>query len=233
MKKTKKTGIERARELAPNGYPDADLARLTFGNNRNNTAAFTESGAVVPPESPENEFGIGNQERAEVALSGIVGFTKACATDDCDAVADFLCDLMHLLDRMPTYYGTMSDNLRRAAGNYAAEIGDGSGHESNPLLAAFKGLLAMGLKQSDVLEALHDADPNVREHDGTIEAARSNYAGDDVEIDDKPLLSVADKGVWVSAWVWVEIEDEDHACESCGETAQDGSGTCITCGAEG
>ena len=28
--------------------------------------------------------------------------------------------------------------------------------------------------------------------------------GHDVEIDDEPVLSVADEGVWVSAWVWVQ-----------------------------
>ena len=103
-------------------------------------------------------------------------------------------------------------------------------------LDQFKALLAAGgLAQGDVLNALHDADPNVTDHEGTIEAARSNYAmgsDDEIEIDDKPLLSVADDGVWVSAWVWVSIPKEDEeewSCDRCGETAQDGSGECITC----
>jgi hypothetical protein len=43
-----------------------------------------------------------------------------------------------------------------------------------------------------------------------IETARELYAmgsDDDVEIDDHPMLSVADEGVWVSAWVWVPRKD--------------------------
>lgn len=82
------------------------------------------------------------------------------------------------------------------------------------LYAVFRALLKQGLTQAEVLELLHDADPNVKDHDGTIEAARSNYADDDCEIDDKPLLSVADEGVWVSAWVYVRTsypEDGDAA----------------------
>ncbi len=48
------------------------------------------------------------------------------------------------------------------------------------------------------------------EHEGTINAARSNYAepsDNDIEVDDEPMLSIADEGVWVSAWVWVPIKD--------------------------
>ena len=40
-----------------------------------------------------------------------------------------------------------------------------------------------------------------------IQKARDEYTMDsscDVEIDDEPVLSVADEGVWVSAWVWVQ-----------------------------
>lgn len=31
----------------------------------------------------------------------------------------------------------------------------------------------------------------------------------ELEIDDEPMLSVADEGVWVSAWIWVERTDEE------------------------
>lgn len=79
-------------------------------------------------------------------------------------------------------------------------------HEFN-LKAAFKVLLTLGLDQATVLEAMHDADPHVKDHDGAIDAARSNYCDDECEIDDKPLLSIADDGVWVSAWVWVYTGD--------------------------
>lgn len=49
-------------------------------------------------------------------------------------------------------------------------------------------------------------------HEGTIQCARSNYADpsdDDIEIDDDPLLSVAEDGVWVQAWVWVRTAEEE------------------------
>ena len=49
-------------------------------------------------------------------------------------------------------------------------------------------------------------------HEDTITAARSNYAepsDGDIEIDDEPMLSVADEGVWVSAWVWVPVPSDD------------------------
>lgn len=40
-----------------------------------------------------------------------------------------------------------------------------------------------------------------------IEAARTKYADDDLEIDDEAFVSEADEGTWVSAWVWVPRED--------------------------
>ena len=43
-----------------------------------------------------------------------------------------------------------------------------------------------------------------------VEQARSTYCTDEIEIDDQPVLSVADGGVWVSAWVWVETPDEGN-----------------------
>jgi len=36
------------------------------------------------------------------------------------------------------------------------------------------------------------------------DAAREEYANDDIEIDDCVMVSVGDGGVWVSAWVWVD-----------------------------
>lgn len=33
---------------------------------------------------------------------------------------------------------------------------------------------------------------------------------DELEIDDGPIVSVGDAGVWVQAWVWVPIEDEEE-----------------------
>lgn len=89
---------------------------------RNNKDMNTEPGVIPPGEGLEN-FDLLNNQRAEFGLHAIVGFVKNCATDDCDAVADMLCDVMHLLDRMPERYGTWEQNLSRAQGHYQAEIG--------------------------------------------------------------------------------------------------------------
>lgn len=45
-----------------------------------------------------------------------------------------------------------------------------------------------------------------------IEGARDKYTvgTDDIEIDESPILSVADDGVWVSAWVWLPLEDDEE-----------------------
>lgn len=63
------------------------------------------------------------------------------------------------------------------------------------------------------------------DHEGTIAAAVDNYAWDngDISFDANPLLSVADDGVFVSAWVWVPIEadDEDPAEGTPGDSRED------------
>lgn len=40
-----------------------------------------------------------------------------------------------------------------------------------------------------------------------INAAREQYANDDIEIDSNATFSVADDGVWVQAWVWVGFDN--------------------------
>ena len=64
-----------------------------------------------------------------------------------------------------------------------------------------------------------------------IQTAREVWADDELRIDDDAEVSRGNDGTWVQAWVLIENEaDQDHECPHCGETAQDGSGTCITCG---
>ena len=48
------------------------------------------------------------------------------------------------------------------------------------------------------------------EFEGHIQSARDNFADDDLEIDDTPLISPGVDGsvVWVNAWVWV-ASDQD------------------------
>lgn len=62
----------------------------------------------------------------------------------------------------------------------------------------------------ELQEVLAELAQHRLDHELTIEAARNNYGNDGIEIDDEPLLSIADEGVWVSAWVWVPIEGEDE-----------------------
>ena len=68
---------------------------------------------------------------------------------------------------------------------------DDASHAANELLAF--------LKEQDDLRSGHE---------GTIGAAQSNYADEDCQIHDQPMLAPAEGGVWVEAWVWVPIEGE-------------------------
>ena len=73
---------------------------------------------------------------------------------------------------------------------------------------------------------LKEADQQRVDHEGTIAAAVDNYAWDDnggISFDANPLLSVADDGVFVSAWVWVPIEadDEEPAEGTPGDSRED------------
>lgn len=36
-----------------------------------------------------------------------------------------------------------------------------------------------------------------------IKGVREVYCSDEIEIDDDPVTSASDEGVWVSAWVWM------------------------------
>lgn len=95
----------------------------------NNTQLNHE--AAPPADGPEN-FDLTNNERAGYALAGLLGFVGTCSTDDEDLVADFLCDLMHLMDRMPKTYGSFDEQLQRARNNYEAEISPQRGPLANP-----------------------------------------------------------------------------------------------------
>lgn len=56
-----------------------------------------------------------------------------------------------------------------------------------------------------------------------IDEARSLYERDDVNIDDDALVSRADEGVWVQAWVWVPAPRyvNHYHCSWCGCEWQD------------
>lgn len=53
----------------------------------------------MPRRKPRKLKGQMNKKRARWAHSGLMAFQVAVATEDCDLVADFLCDLMHFCDR--------------------------------------------------------------------------------------------------------------------------------------
>lgn len=57
--------------------------------------------------------------------------------------------------------------------------------------------------QGEVLKLFHQ--PELMSF---AEAARKKYASDDVEIDDEPVFSEADDGVWTSAWLWTPKDDD-------------------------
>ena len=62
----------------------------------------------------------------------------------------------------------------------------------------------------DLDNYLKEVDAERQRHELTISAARSHYeepSDHDIEIDDEPLLSIGENGVWVSAWVHVPIDD--------------------------
>jgi hypothetical protein len=80
--------------------------------------------------------------------------------------------------------------------------------EARKLVEYLKSIPGHSDHYKSLQEQLNDLDRDRAAHELTIEAARNNHVSDDVEIDDDPFLSIADEGVWVSAWVWVPIETE-------------------------
>lgn len=42
-----------------------------------------------------------------------------------------------------------------------------------------------------------------------VDQAHDIHGSDGVNVDAEPILSVSDEGVWVSAWVWVPIDDKE------------------------
>jgi hypothetical protein len=62
---------------------------------------------------------IDNSRRAEFAQAAVEQFQCVCRTDDCDAIADLLCNLMHLCDARNEVFEAA---LSRARFNYEAEV---------------------------------------------------------------------------------------------------------------
>ena len=52
-----------------------------------------------------------------------------------------------------------------------------------------------------------------------INRARKEYGSETIEIDRNAKSSIADDGVWVNAWVWLENEEEDDDDSSTADDA--------------
>lgn len=73
-----------------------------------------ENAAKELPPDPDGQ----NDDRADWADAALKAFQKKTRTDDEDAVADLLTDLMHWCDRNNHDFG---HELERARDNYSAE----------------------------------------------------------------------------------------------------------------
>ena len=71
--------------------------------------------------------------------------------------------------------------------------------EGSPSVGPAMFLLELYLRGQDIARS---------DHEGTIAAARANYASEDCQIHTQPLLDVTDDGVWVEAWVWVPTKED-------------------------
>jgi hypothetical protein len=60
-----------------------------------------------------------NETRAETADAGLRTFQRLTRTDNCDLVADFLCNLMHWCRANNEDFAAMLD---RAKSNFTAEV---------------------------------------------------------------------------------------------------------------
>ena len=89
-----------------------------------------------------------------------------------------------------------ANNLFQAATTALAAVNSGLGD----LPDAVKEALTRALEECE--GAVKDRQAYASE----IEKAREKYATDEVEIDDDPVTSAGDEGVWVSAWVWMPYD---------------------------
>lgn len=70
-------------------------------------------------------MGTMNFKRAGWASSALETFQHDTQTDDEDAVADLLCNIMHLCKFEPEKYGEFERQLERAKSMHEGEVADG------------------------------------------------------------------------------------------------------------
>lgn len=96
-------------------------------------------------------------------------------------------------------------SLQAAESNRALALGIIA---NEAVLSATKEGAELVEKAKSAVEQYEKDRQDVEAYAAEIEAARQE-CNDDLEIDDTPLLSVADEGVWVSAWVYVKTVAEE------------------------
>lgn len=77
------------------------------------------------------------------------------------------------------------------------------------LHAADIALLREDPKFASIVQRYDESVVHLIDYAREIELARVN-TNDDFEIDDNPIISAADDGVWVSSWIWVPIPEDDE-----------------------
>jgi hypothetical protein len=143
-------------------------------------------------------------------LAGLQAFDAVCSTDDKDVVSDFLCDLMHLLDRMPGTFGRFEDQLRRARNHYAAEISPQSGPLAN--------VLATGQ---------HYPQCNISRHGNEFECTCQDFKD---EADGKSCPECEEPWEADMSGDCVSCGYSPPACTKTGQHRDTGRGVCCDCG---
>lgn len=85
----------------------------------------TDPQTVVIPLHGGNDPDGENDRRAALGDAVLHWFQDETNSDDCDALSDLLCDLMHISADSPNKYGDFASELRRAAMHFEAETGEG------------------------------------------------------------------------------------------------------------
>lgn len=76
----------------------------------------------------------------------------------------------------------------------------------NQSVALAKAVLA-GIASEELAHQVLEMQGRLAGDEEVVTEARRLYASDDIEIDDVPLVSIGERGAWVSAWVWVPSSD--------------------------
>ena len=80
----------------------------------------------------------------------------------------------------------------------------------NLIIAARAAVEGRPTAAQELQAALRGIDQALQDQEDSTDVIRRArlLASDDLEIDDDPMVSIAEDGVWVSAWVWVSAEKD-------------------------